>query len=331
VLQRPESPDLVRATAAALLANYPTMQSERLRREALDDPSPAVRAAAVRNLTADTPARLLQQVQPLVRDAIRVVRWAATTRLVMAAAQLADADFRRELEDAIEDFRAGQEVNLDRVEANMSLASLAEQMGHVEAAIESFRAAMRVEPYRAGPRRELARLLDMVAVEPTMVGLAAKLQIDPEEIRRLRVQEVDLLARDAELLPGDPRPRYDRGMLLYLLDELDSAREAFEDAIRVAPDDYDSLMALALICEKQERWEDAARAIKRMSELQPDAQDWVAVLRRMRDTIKAQEAAAAAEGGAEEAPRGDESSPPEQEPAGGASGDSPSGEDSAAD
>ncbi len=295
VLRRKETPDLVRATATSLLAAYPTMKSDRLRREELHHPSPVVRAAAVRGLTADSPARLVLQVRPLLRDPVRAVRVAATTRLIMAAAQLADSELRGALEEAIADFRTGQQVNLDRVEAHMSLASLAEQLEDAEGAIASFRSAIRVEPYRAGPRRELARLLELVINDPQRVALRDKLRVDEEEIRRLRVQEVDLLARDAELLPADPQPRYDRGMILYLLGELDQARESFEDAVRVAPNSYDSLMALALICEKQERWEDAARAIKAMSELQPDAQDWRAVLLHMRDTIKAQEAANAAD------------------------------------
>jgi hypothetical protein len=75
---------------------------------------------------------------------------------------------------------------------------------------------------------------------------------------------------------------------------------------------YDSLMALALVCEKQERWEDAARAIKTMSQLQPDGQDWRAVLLRMRDTIKAQEAekGAAAPPSESLAPRESNGAPP---------------------
>jgi tetratricopeptide (TPR) repeat protein len=239
-------------------------------------------------------AQLLQDVKPLLEDPLRVVRMAAATRLVAAAGQLAASEFRGALRVAIADYRAGQESQLDRVESHMSLASLAEQTGDVEGAIGSFRNAIRVEPYRAGPRRELARLLDMVLNDPAQATLRDKLAIDEDEIERLRVQEIDLLTRDARLLPADPQPRYDRGMLYYLLGEMDNARESFEEAISVAPKSYDSLMALALVCEKQERWEDAARAIKTMSQLQPDGQDWRAVLLRMRDTIKAQEAEKAA-------------------------------------
>jgi tetratricopeptide (TPR) repeat protein len=290
LLDRAEQPELVRATAVSLLAAYPTMASERVRQHALRDDSPAVRAAAVRAYSTESPARLLTQVRPMLDDPVRAVRMAATSRLVAAAPELAQTEFRDILRRAAADYRAGQANSLDRVESHMSLATLAEQLGDIERAIASFRDAIRVEPYRAGPRRELARLLDYLLSAPDQAALRVKLEISTDEIRRLRAQEVDLLARDAKLLPNDATPRYDRGLLLYLLNDLDAARESFQDAVRVDPFHYTAYMALALICEKQERWEEAAEAIKRMAKLQPQAQDWRAVLRRMRDTVVAQQA-----------------------------------------
>jgi tetratricopeptide (TPR) repeat protein len=294
LVRRKDSPDIVRATAVSLLNVYPTEASQRVRRNSLEDSSPLVRAAAVRVLTSDSAASLLQQTLPLLRDPMRIVRVAAAGRLAAAAPQLANSEFRKDLNDAIAEFRAGQQLHLDRADAHMSLASLNEQLGDVAGAIDSFRSAIRVEPYRTGPRRELARLLDMVATDPVLATLRDKIRVDPDEIIRLRAQEVDLLARDAQLLRGDPRPHYDRGLLLYLLGRLDDAREALAEACRLSPSYYEAWMALALICEKQQRWEDAARAVKKMSELQPDAQDWKDVLRRMRDTLRAQQAEAAA-------------------------------------
>jgi hypothetical protein len=94
LLQRADEPDLVRATAVSLLPTYPTMESERLRGQSLTDASPAVRAAAVRSLTPESAAQLLQDVKPLLEDPVRVVRMAAATRLVAAAGQLAASEFR---------------------------------------------------------------------------------------------------------------------------------------------------------------------------------------------------------------------------------------------
>jgi tetratricopeptide (TPR) repeat protein len=280
-LRRKDAPEIVRATAVTLLTVYGSPATDRARRAALEDPSPLVRAAAVRTLAADSGAGLLQQALPLLHDRVRIVRMAAATRLADAAPQLANSEFRDALDDAIAEFRAGQRLHLDRADAHMSLASLDEQLGDLAGAIGSFRSAIRVEPYRSGSRRELARLLEQVANDPGLAPLRATIKVDPDEIRTLRAQEVD--------------PHYDRGLLLYLLGQLDAAREALEEATRISPTYYEAWMALLLICEKQQRWEDAAAAVKQLAKLQPDARDWREVLRRMQDTVRALEAEEAAD------------------------------------
>ncbi|HYO23356.1 MAG TPA: multiheme c-type cytochrome [Lacipirellulaceae bacterium] len=328
-LQRAALPDLVRATAVSLLSRYPTPASDRLQREALKHPSPAVRAAAVRALAEDAPERMLahQQlrldaqdpsdplrqrqaaaeldryvptrlvgdVEPLLRDPVRAVRYAAAARLIAVAPALEQSQYQAVLDRAIQEFKEPQQLHLDRADAHMSLGSLNEQLKKLPEAIDAFRAAVRVEPHRTGPRAQAARLLDLLSTDPQYAELHAKTPVDPAEVRRLRMEEAELLARDAELLPDDVWPRYQRGMLLYLLGDLDGARLALEDACRVAPRDYESWMAYALVCEKQHRWEDAGRAIVALRELQPEAHDWRLVLLRMRDTVLEEEARRAAE------------------------------------
>jgi len=152
-----------------------------------------------------------------------------------------------------------------------------------------------VEPYRSGPRRELARLLDLIDVTRELAPLRESLDVDRAEIAKLRREEVDLLARDAKLVPNNPRPLYQRGLLLYQLGDLDDARQTLTDATRVDPKSYESWMALALICEKQQRWVDAARAIEKMKELQPESEDWKGVLMRIRQSMDEQQAEKAAD------------------------------------
>ena len=58
-------------------------------------------------------------------------------------------------------------------------------------------------------------------------------------------------------------------MLLYLLKRSDEARVSFERACEAAPNSFDSWMALALLCESQQRWEQAIEALKKMEQLRP--------------------------------------------------------------
>ena len=146
---------------------------------------------------------------------------------------------------------------LDRAAAHINLGMLSAQLGDTAAARESLETAIRLEPYLAGVRAELARFIESDGG-------------DPNEVRRLREADVELLARDARLLPGHSMPLYRQGMLLFLLGRLDEARTSFDEACRLGPNSYDNWLALALICERQQDWEHALEALGHMHQLRPN-------------------------------------------------------------
>jgi tetratricopeptide (TPR) repeat protein len=277
-----------------LLQRYQTMESARLRRDALSDPSPLVRAAAVRSFATDAAsaedlsARLVKEIGPKLNDRSRAVRLAAANRLVAEAGDLAASQFSDSLDQAVKEYRAGQQVQLDRAQSSRNLGNLELQMGNPLAAVESLRTAVRVEPYLTGTRTELSQLLDQLANDPVQAEVAKQAEATSEEIRRLREEEVELLFRDAKLLPTDATVRYMRGRLLYLLDRQDEARQAFIEACELAPNEYDYWLWLALICEKQRRWEQSVKALQRMAQLRPEAQDWKGIFLRVKQAVEAE-------------------------------------------
>ena len=95
-------------------------------------------------------------------------------------------------------------------------------------------------------------------------------------------------ARDSKLLPNNALPLYRRGMLLYLLERPDEARAAFEQACQVAPDSFDIWLALALLCEKQQRWEQAIQALEQMERLRPGDPSIEGIYQRLRQAAKSQ-------------------------------------------
>jgi tetratricopeptide (TPR) repeat protein/nitrate/TMAO reductase-like tetraheme cytochrome c subunit len=315
-LQRQATPDIVRATLVELLGHYATPTAEKLRSEALDDHHPLVRAAAVRAFTqqmsdlktqmeqlqavGDSAAEaeasrlgktlfeIVKQLAPKLEDRVRDVRLEAASLLVMASEQISKTMFREKLDAAVAEYRATQTVNSDRAQANRNLANVSLQLGEKVAAVESFRTAIRQEPYLTGPRTELSQLLDQMLSNPKDADAGRRLGATHEEVTKLREEEGDLLARDAHLLKGDPFPHYRRGRLLYLLGDLDQAREAFAEATRLGPDDYEYWLWLALICERQQRWDDAVAALKQMKRLRPRSNEWMGIAYRMQQTIDAQ-------------------------------------------
>src|SRR5205814_1398500 len=98
--------------------------------------------------------------------------------------------------------------------------------------------AIKLEPYLAGPRAELASLLQ------ENNGNAI-------EIRQLREDEANLIERDAKYAPENPDIFYRLGLLRYTLGQFDQAEAALRTACDKAPQNYEYLMALALLQERR--------------------------------------------------------------------------------
>ena len=269
VLKRKQSPDIIRATAVELLANYPGGQSDTLCRQLLTDSSPLVRSAALGALSSQALQDSIQRVSTMLHDSVRHVRFAAAQRLVGAAAALMDPQFRHLLDKAIVEFREAQSLISDRAGSHINLSVLSAQLGETAVARESLETAMRLEPYLSGVRSELARLMEAEGA-------------DPNQVRRLREAEIELLTRDAHLLPGQSEPFYRRGMLQYLLGEIKEARESFDEACRLSPNSYANWLALTLICEQQRDWDRALESLGRMYKLRPDDPAIRGILQRIR-------------------------------------------------
>ncbi len=275
LLRRQVTPDIVRATAIGLLAGYPSSDSNKLCREALRHSSPLVRAAAVRVLAGGRPGQYTQELAGRLDDPSRMVRMAAAGHLVPQAEQLRRSEFREPFKRAIQEYQDGQQVMLDRAGSHLNLASMYEQLGNLAAARRELRTAIRIEPYLTGPHGELARLLDQLDSHETT-----------EEVRALRTREVELLERDFRLLANVPILYYRHGMLLYLLDEPKRALESLREACRLAPDSYQYWLALALLYEKQQLWDDALDALRNMQRIQPEDPAIRGIYMRMQQAIK---------------------------------------------
>jgi len=293
-IERPENSEIVRATAVELLQHYPTAESAKLRRDALSDPSALVRASAVRSFAVDAAnkddlvTKLLKDIGPKLDDRSRAVRMAAANRIVADVASLEGSQFRSAFDEAIEEYRDGHMINLDRAPSNQSLGALAMSLGEPEAAVTSMRDAIRVEPYLSRVRSQLAQYLESLAADPTQAAIAAKMGATPEEINKLREEELELLKRDEKLLPTDASVRYMRGFLLVKLGKLDEARDAFIQACKLAPNEFTYWEWLASICVDQKRWEQAALAIQRMSQLQPQDETWKRLLFQVKQGVEAE-------------------------------------------
>ena len=276
LLKRDETSDIIRATAVDLLANYRTSDSDRMAKDALDDRSPLVRAAATRAISASSPTELVSVLASKLEDSVRLVRSAAAQRLVQDAFDFAKKKYEDVLNVAIAEYRAGQEMVQERGGAHINMAALSKRLGEFEEAKGSLQTAIRLEPYLSDVRGELAIILEQTGG-------------DEEEIQKLREEEVALLERNSQLLPNSAVPHYQRGMMLYLLKRNTEAIEALEKACELAPNSFDNWMVLGLLCEKEKRWELAVEALKNMKRIRPEDPQWMGLYQQVRQSALAEQ------------------------------------------
>ncbi|MFV1967527.1 MAG: tetratricopeptide repeat protein [Pirellulaceae bacterium] len=298
-------PAMVRATGLMELGQYSSRAAAAASIERLSDADPQVRVAAIANLQGMPPETLVKWVAPRLSDPVRVVRTEAGRVLAQVPDRMLRGSHRRALKAALDEFRQGILASNDRAAAHMTLALLDESRGDIKAARERYETALAVEPQVSGPRTNLAALLDQWATESEQ-RLARSLRPGSREAKRvaeevhhlrdeaarLRLEELDLLARDARLLPDSAALQYRYGLSLYLHERLEEAERALRKACELEPNTPDFLLALTLFHQKQGRFTDAIDLARRLVALRPEDATYRQLLGQLRQ--QADEAASAA-------------------------------------
>ncbi|MEX2315672.1 MAG: multiheme c-type cytochrome [Pirellulales bacterium] len=292
LVKRRSTPAIVRASAIDLLAGYTSNRSIDARRLALDDFDPLIRRTAVIAADSENISALERDLAGRLSDSALAVRNSAVTRLAYLPRQTLTNNERLRFAQVLDDYRESQSLSLDHAGGHLALGGLdrhnAERLRGTglfdEAAVlearatEHWRAAIRLEPYIAGPRGELASMLE-------------RQKGDPAEIHRLRVEEVELRARDAKLAPDNGEIHYQLGMMYVLLGRLEEASDALTSACRALPQSYICRMGLALVYQRryeltgnEELFNATVRELKTLHDLAPKDPRSDAILRDLLKT-----------------------------------------------
>ncbi len=254
-----EGPAIARATALDLLGQIDREAAGYEGGRAANDDHPLVRTAAARALAnGDNPTRSVSYLQDLLTDPVRSVRVEAARNLLELPRELISPNKAGDLRRALEELLEGLEYNNDRAGAHMAMALIAERQGRIQQAIRHYENAIVVEPGVAGPRTNLAALLEsnLQRQPPSSQEAGAALQ---ERIKQLRKEELVLLQRDVQLLPTAAAIRYRYGLALYLDGQPEKAVEHLVAAAELDPDAAAYAQAAAMLFEHLGRWEQALR------------------------------------------------------------------------
>jgi predicted CXXCH cytochrome family protein len=272
---------MVRATCGFELGQYPTYAAEQASIQLLQDAEPLVRLSAMTNLERLPDEELVRRISPLLNDPIRSVRAEAGRVLARVNLRFLSGPQRTAREKAIEEYKHGLTANNDRAIGHLGLGVLAEQLGNSTEARRAYETAIEVEPSAAGPRANLAALLEQSLATTSDEAEGKKLL---DTIARLRREELELLARDAKFVPQNATVRYRYGLSLYLHGRLDEAEKELLEAARLSPNTPDFVLAVALLYQKQNRLDLAIEYTKRVVELRPDDASYQQLLQELRQT-----------------------------------------------
>jgi predicted CXXCH cytochrome family protein len=280
LIDRTRSP-MIKATAVALLRNYPDHIAGEKAIRVLADPDPLVRTKAIETLDMFPLEERLPVLLPLLSDSVRLVRITAARAVAGVSMESLHADHRLLLGEALDVYRDGLVYNADHPSAHLSLGNLYVDQGHYDDAESEFLRAIELEPrlapgylnladlYRredrdAEGKKVLLRALKAVPEDPAIHHAFGLLQVRMGET----AAAMDHLAWAAEHGRDNPRYSYVYGIALNSTGEHEKAINVLEKARTRHPYAKDILRALVTICRENENTRKAGVYEKALRELE---------------------------------------------------------------
>ena len=292
VIDNPEQPAIVRASAVRALAPWLGPAHRALPVAALHDPDPLLRMSAVEALADLDPALRRQHLAPLLTDPVLAVRIAAAGALAGTPEQGLSPQQRGHFEAALQEYLGSIGINADRPEANVRLGNLHARRGQNDAALAAYRRALQLDPAtveawinladlehaRSGERQVEAILHQGLTRLPDSADLHHALGLS--QVRQQRfTAALKALERAVELAPDNPHYGHVLAVALHQLGQTERARQRLELILERHPYHRDSLSTLALHHAHADNRAQARKFTDRLAELEP-ASDTVNQLRQ---------------------------------------------------
>jgi Tfp pilus assembly protein PilF len=276
------TPAFARAGALTELASHASNASVNLARNALADPDPMVRIAALDMLAGVPAGQLWPVASPLLSDSNRGVRLRAAALLAAVPTASQPAADRERFEHAAAEFVAAQRLNADRPEARATLGNFLARRGRAAEAEAEYKAALRLNPQFAAAAINLTDLYRQnnrdgegesvlraaLTALPQDAGLHHALGLVLTRLNRPDDALVEL-QRAAEHEPARARYAYVHAVALHSAGRGGEAMTALKDNLARHPGDHDTLQALISFSRDAGDATTALEYAERLSRLMP--------------------------------------------------------------
>lgn len=214
----------------------------------------------------------------------------------------ADAEQRAGFEKALDELKQSLYIDNDRAAYHMMLGGIHEMLGDTDRAKDNYRAAISVESNLAGPRSNLAALLDadsnrmrqQIQQSQSSGGVTAgqlksmlsRIQKISEQAARLRWEEHGLLAKDIERskdLADTHGLHYRFAMSSYIQRDLAATEKHLLEAHRQQPEIPTYLLGLATYYIQAQNPKEALKYIQPLVKIDPRHPGYQSLLEQARD------------------------------------------------
>ena len=283
LVEDPLYPAIVRATALNALQAYPSEQTAKVMKRALNDEEALLRHAAAEAVTAETPEALVELLAPLLYDSVRAVRLRTASRLAGVGREYFKAYQREALDTELQEYIAAMKSSLDFAASGMNLGNLHSAKGEIEAAEHYYRAALDVDSLFFPAKMNLAMLLSQQGENDEAERLLREVleaypdQHDASYSLALLLaglnrggEALPFLAQASDGMPQRPRVHYNYGLLLAQLGKDEMAETALLKALNLEPKSLDYMYALVDFYYRRGRSGEALELAERMIAAHPE-------------------------------------------------------------
>ena len=283
--------DLVRATTAWYLGQFPDQQSISILSEYINDSSALVRSSAVRaivNLQMDGTNSIIDSA---LEDPVLAVRIGAARGLAGVSSMDIPTRFRQALTIARKEYLSYLYTNQYFPQGMMNLAQYYEVNGETQKAIEAYQKTIEKDNYFNMARMNLGYLYNQMGQNQKAAELFTKVTTQEPDFGPAHYYLALLMAEEnnlegalpqfqeaARLMPTNDRVFYNWAISLQQLQRPEESEKRYKTALQLAPDNPDYIYGISTLYMQQNQFEEALPYVQRLVQLYPQNQQFQQML-----------------------------------------------------
>ncbi len=287
-------PGIRRATAVSTLQNYINPETLPLIKKLLHDQDSLVRLNAIQAMEGLPPRIKTDFLVPLLTDDLKLIRIEAARVLADARHQIQSSNILAQLDLAIEEYIAAQNLNAERPEAHTNLGALYTSLQQLDNAETAYLKAIEIDPVFVPAYINLADLFRIQNMdEKSRIFIDKAIEIQPDSglahhslglwlVRRQNISRaMESLKKAAELEPNNSRFQYIYAVALDSNGQTEEAIKRLAAAHHQRPANRDLLYGLISYNQKAGKLEDARQYAKILVRVSPWDQNAKTILENL--------------------------------------------------